>query len=81
MRTPLTLDEDVASLLKREVRRSGEPLKVAVNRLLRSGLQQVSAPPRIKPFQVEPFSLGLPKEWTSGSVEELIEMLDGPRYR
>ena len=81
MRTTLTIDEDVANLLKKEVRRSGEPLKVTVNRLLRSGLQQASAPPMIKPFKLEPFSLGLPKEWTSGSVEELIEMLDGPLHR
>ena len=81
MRTTLTLDEDVADLLKKEVRRSGEPLKQTVNRLLRNGLQETTAPIPLSPFKVEPFSLGLPPEWTSGSTEELLELLDGPLHR
>ena len=81
MRTTLTLDDDVAKLLSKEVRRSGEPLKVTVNRLLRTGLQRAAVAPELKPFKVEPFSLGLPSEWTSGSIEELLEMLDGPLHR
>lgn len=78
MRTTLTLDDDVASLLEKEVRRSGEPMKQTVNRLLRSGLQQAGSPVRLKPFKVRSKKLGLPAEWTSGSVSELIEMLEGP---
>ena len=43
-------------------------------------------PPRLEPAEPRPFKirarrLGLPKEWTSGSVSELIEMLEGPNYR
>lgn len=81
MRTTLTLDEDVAKLLTKEIRRSGEPFKVTVNRLLRSGLQHTASPPVIGRFKVEPFDLGLPDDWTSGSVEELLEMLEGPLHR
>ena len=81
MRTTLTIDEDVARLLEKEVRRSGEPYKVAVNRLLRCGLQHTATPAALRPFTVEPFDLGLPKEWTSGSIEELLEMLEGPLHR
>jgi hypothetical protein len=33
-----------------------------------------------KPFKIKARKLGLPKEWTSGSVSELIEMLEGPGY-
>jgi hypothetical protein len=33
-----------------------------------------------KPFRVTPMDLQLPKEWTSGSVSELLEMLEGRRY-
>lgn len=82
MRTTLTIDDDVASLLEKEMRRTGQPLKTTVNHLLRSGLQQAAAPakPR-KPFRIKTRKLGLPKEWTSGSVSELIEMLEGPGYR
>lgn len=77
----MTIDEDVALLLKQQLRRSGEPLKQTVNRLLRSGLQSAVAPARPKPFVVQARDIGLPKEWTSGSVSELIEMLEGPNHR
>lgn len=81
VRTTLTIDEDVAVLLQREVRRTGDPFKVTVNRLLRRGLEREAMPPAPKPFKVKPFRLDLPKEWTSGNVEELIEMLEGPLHR
>lgn len=77
MRTTLTLDDDVASLLKKEARQSGEPFKQVVNRCLRLGL---TAPknPRRKPFKVKPWNLGLPP---FEKVEELLEYLEGPEYR
>ena len=77
MRTTLTLDDDVASLLKKETRKSGEPFKQVVNRFLRLGLTASKAPAR-KPFKVKPFNLGLP-HFTK--VEELLEQLEGPDYR
>ena len=77
MRTTLTLDDDVASLLKKEARKSGEPFKQIVNRYLRVGL---TAPKdsRRKPFKVKPWNLGLPP---FEKVEELLEHLEGPDYR
>ena len=77
MRTTLTLDDDVASLLKKEVRRSGDPFKQVVNRLLRSGLSAAKQPGR-RPFKVTPWSLGLPP---FEKVEELLEFLEGPEHR
>jgi hypothetical protein len=38
MRTTLTLDDDVAMLLKRQAQESGKSFKEVVNRALRSGL-------------------------------------------
>jgi hypothetical protein len=76
VRTTLTLDDDVAALLNKEVRKSGEPFKQVVNRYLRLGLttkQQVR-----KPFKVKPFNLGLPP---FTKVEELLEWLEGPDHR
>ena len=81
MRTTLTLDDDVATLLKSELRRTGQPLKTTVNQLLRSGLQQAVKPVKPKPFKVRALKIGLPAEWTSGSISELIEMLEGPMHR
>lgn len=77
MRTTLTLDEDVASLLNKEVRRSGESFKQVVNRFLRLGLNASKRPTR-KPFRVKPLNLGLPP---FEKVEELLEYLEGPDHR
>jgi len=77
VRTTLTLDDDVASLLHKEVRRSGESLKQVVNRFLRLGLTAHKQPAR-KPFRVKPLDLGLPP---FEKVEELLDYLEGPDHR
>lgn len=77
MRTTLTLDDDVAARLKKEVRKTGEPFKQAVNRFLRAGLASPKKPVRT-PFKVKPFNLGLPP---FTKVEELLEWLEGPDHR
>ncbi len=82
MRTTLTLDDDVAALLEKENRRAGEPMKQTVNRVLRSGLTVTANSPKPKPFVVKPLEgLELPPEWTSGCVQELLDILDGPDVR
>jgi hypothetical protein len=77
MRTTLSLDDDVAQLLKKEVRRTGSSFKEAVNRILRMGLMASKQPVR-RPFQVKPWNLGLPP---FEKVEELLEYLEGPDHR
>lgn len=78
MRTTLTLDDDVAALLKKEVRKSGEPFKQVVNRYLRSGLTAAKQPLH-RPFKVKPINLGLPRDFDK--IEELLEYLEGPEHR
>lgn len=77
MRTTLTIDDDVAALLNKEVRKSGEPFKQVVNRVLRLGFVAAKQPPQ-KPFKVKPINLGLPHY---DKVEEMLEYLEGPDYR
>ena len=77
MRTTLSIDDDVAALLKKEVRKTGEPFKQVVNRFLRVGLTTPKQSAK-KPFKVKPFNLGLP-HFTK--VEELLEELEGSDYR
>ena len=80
MRTTLTLDDDVAAKLRAEARKSGEPFKQIVNRILRTGLnvraQAASAPP----FKVKARAWG-PEGFNYDKVWELIEQAEGPYYR
>jgi hypothetical protein len=79
VRTTVTFDDDVAALLKKEMRKSGEPFKQVVNRAVRSGL---TAPPTSrKPFKVKPINLGLPPDLSYDNVEELLDHLEGPFRR
>jgi hypothetical protein len=77
VRTTLTLDDDVASLLSKEARKSGKPFKQVVNCYLRLGLTAAKQPAR-KPFVVKPWKLGLPH---FDKVEEMLEYLEGPDHR
>jgi hypothetical protein len=75
----LTLDDDVANLLKKEARKSGAPFKQVVNRYLRLGLTAKQAVR--KPFKVKPWNLQPPPGLSFDKVEELIEFLEGPYHR
>lgn len=79
MRTTVTFDDDVAALLNKEMRKSGEPFKQVVNRAVRLGL---TAPKQArKPFKVTPWNLQPPPGQSFDKVEELIEFLEGPYHR
>lgn len=58
MRTTLTLDDDLARMLKAAARRSGRPLRQVVNDTLRAGLAAARKGVRPKPYRLEPASLG-----------------------
>ena len=73
----MTLDDDVAALLKKEIRKSGESFKQVVNHYLRLGL---TAPKQgtAKRFVVKAKSLGLPH---FDKTEQYLEFLEGPDHR
>lgn len=77
-RTTLTLDDDVADRLAREVHRTGETHRAVVNAALRRGLE---VPPQIEPFTVRSSSMGRRPEYDIDNIEELLERLDGPARR
>lgn len=59
MRTTLTLDPDVAAMLKKEMRQQKATLKETINRALRAGLQTPpngGTPPQ--PYRMKTLSLG-----------------------
>jgi hypothetical protein len=80
VRTTLSLEDDVANMLNKEMRRSGTSFKQAVNHFLRLGLV-ASKQQKREPFVVTPRPLGLPPGLNYDNVEELIEKLEGLEHK
>ena len=82
MRTTLTLDDDVAVLLRREVKRRGGSLKEVVNDVLRSGLERAArSSPDARPFRITPWDLGGSLVGSLDNVEEVLSRVEGERHR
>lgn len=80
MRTTLSLDDDIANLLNKEIRRSGVSFKEAVNHYLRLGLMAAKQPVR-KKFVVKPRAMGLPPGLSYDNIGELLDAIEGPLHR
>ena len=80
MRTTLTLDDDVAAKLQAEVRKSGEPFKQVVNRVLRTGLNVRVKAAALPPYRIKARSWG-PPSFNYDKVLELLEEAEGPYHR
>jgi predicted transcriptional regulator len=82
MRTTLTLDDDVATRVRAEARRTGRPFKVVLNDLLRTALvlrrELASAQP---PFRVRARGARIGPGLNFDNVGELLEQLEGPGHR
>ena len=78
MRKTLTIDDDIAVLIKQEQRRSGDSFKGTINRLLNLGLMNAEEKAVSKPFVVTPFPLGI---GNCDKISELLEELEGPYHR
>jgi hypothetical protein len=59
MRTTVTLDPDVESMLRKEVRRRGEPFKQVLNNAIRAGLRNMKR--RDEAFEPLTFDMGKPR--------------------
>jgi len=81
VRTTLTLDDDIAALLEREVKRSGDSFKGTVNRLLRLGLTAARQPEKSKHFEITPIPMGLRPGLSYDCIAELLEEAEGPYHR
>ena len=82
MRTTLTLDDDVASRLQIESRRSGRPFKVVVNEYLRAAMAQRKAVRNTAPFRVIAVDLGGPVPGRSyDDIGALLDEVEGAHHR
>jgi hypothetical protein len=80
MRTTLTLDDDLAGLLKRRARELGVPFKEAVNRTLRAGLGvEALARPRAAPKTL-PHSFGFRPGVDLDKLNQLADELEAEAY-
>ncbi len=80
MRTTLTLDDDVAAKLRAEARRSGEPFKQIVNRVLRTGLTVRVQAASLPPYKIKARALGSPG-FNYDKVWDLLEEAEDPYHR
>jgi hypothetical protein len=81
MRTTLTLDDDVAALLRRVQEARKVSLKEAVNEALRQGLLQMAIPSCRPPYRTSSVSLG---RCLLGSIDDIAEILaaaEGESFR
>jgi len=77
MRTTLTLEDDLAQLLKRLARTSGRSFKEVVNAAIRRGLSVGEGPaPDQEPFQVEPSACGFRSGFDPTKLNQLYDDLE-----
>lgn len=81
MRTTLTLDRDVAALLRQVRSRRKEPLKTIVNDALRHGLLQMTTPVRSKGrYRLKPVDLGRCLIGNLDDVAEALALAEGETH-
>jgi len=82
MRTTVTLDPDVESLLRREVHRGGRPFKRVLNDAIRAGLRNSKRPDQA--FEPLTFDMGKPRADLTKAAALAAELEDDEligRYR
>jgi hypothetical protein len=82
MRTTVTLDPDVESMLRKEVRRRGKPFKQVLNNAIRVGLRNMKR--RDEAFEPLTFDMGRPRVDLTKAASLAAEMEDDAligRYR
>jgi hypothetical protein len=80
MRTTLTIDDDLAGLLKQRAREMGVPFKEAVNRTIRAGLGEVAKPSRRAPPRTVPHSFGFKPGIDLDKLGQLADELEAEAF-
>ena len=80
MRTTLTIDDDLAGLLKRRARELGLPFKDVVNKTLRAGLGEQAKPSRHAVPKVLSHSFGFRPGIDLDKLNQLADELEAEEY-
>jgi len=75
MRTTLTLDDDVAALLREEAERSRLPFKQVVNRAIRLGLRGTTAGEK-QTYRTEPYPFRFKPGIDPDKLNHLVDELE-----
>jgi hypothetical protein len=85
MQMTLTIDDDLATALQKEVKSNGRSFKETVSDLLRLALRVRPAKARevaAEPFRVQARHLGVPPaDLDFDNISELLERIEGPGHR
>lgn len=79
MRTTLTLDPDLARLLKEEAHRAGKPFKDVVNDAIRRGLSPRGESSK-RPYEVRPHAARLAAGLDRARLNALVDELDDANF-
>ena len=80
MRTTLTIDDDLAGLLKRRARELGLPFKDVVNRTLRAGFGEQAKPRRHPTPRTIPHAFGFRPGIDLDKLNQLVDELEAEGY-
>lgn len=80
MRTTLTLDDDLAALLKERARQLGVSFKVMVNKAIRAGLSAEMQLPKAPAPRVEPHSFGFRPGIDTDKLGQLADELEAEEF-
>jgi hypothetical protein len=81
MRTTLTLDDDVAALLRKMMTRTRQSLKQIINEALRRGLVEPSRAERRARYSTRSVDLGRPLIGSLDDVAEVLAVAEGEAHR
>lgn len=81
MRTTLTLDDDLAGLLKRRAQELGIPFKEAVDRAIRTGLGEAVKARRVAAPKTMPHSFGFKPGIDLDKLGQLADELEAESFR
>ena len=80
MRTTITLEMDVETKIKQEMRRTGKSFKETVNSLVRRGAKAVSEQ-RDEPVKLFTKDMGHRPDLNYDKIHDLLEYGEGPDYK
>jgi hypothetical protein len=80
MRTTLTIDDDVAAILKQEMERKGASFREIVNRALRRGLAAEHLVPTRSRVKTRPHAFGFKPGFDRDKLNQLVDELEAEEF-